>query len=161
MPTRSWASRPGVSFGVHCTDNVQGADPDAERLWLEKNSVIDNEKPAMDNSNADLIQRTYQAFGAGDLDTVLGILDPEVAWHVPGHSQLSGAYKGHDQVVGVLRQDDGTVGEHVHDRYRRRARRRRARGRAVHSRGRAGRASLDLAGGARVASGRRSRDQLP
>lgn len=56
----------------------------------------------MDNSNADLIQRGYQAFGAGDLDTVLGILDPEVAWHVPGHSPLSGDYKGHDQVVGFF-----------------------------------------------------------
>lgn len=53
----------------------------------------------MTNSNADLIRRAYQAFGAGDLDTVLGILDPEIAWHVPGRSPLSGDYKGHDQVV--------------------------------------------------------------
>ena len=56
----------------------------------------------MTNPNADLIRGGYDAFGQGDIAAVLRMLDPEVVWHVPGRSPLSGDYKGHDDVVGFF-----------------------------------------------------------
>jgi ketosteroid isomerase-like protein len=58
--------------------------------------------PDMTNPNADLIRGGYDAFGQGDIAAVLRMLDPEVVWHVPGRSPLSGDYKGHDDVVGFF-----------------------------------------------------------
>ncbi len=52
----------------------------------------------MTDQSAQLIQRAYQAFSRGDLGTVFGILGPDITWHVPGSSPLSGDYKGHEQV---------------------------------------------------------------
>ena len=56
----------------------------------------------MSAENLDLIRRAYEAFGRGDIPTVLGIFDPSIQWHVPGRSPLSGDYKGHDDVVGFF-----------------------------------------------------------
>ena len=53
----------------------------------------------MSTENLDVICRGYEAFGRGDVTTVLGILDPSIQWHVPGRSPLSGDYKGHDEVI--------------------------------------------------------------
>jgi ketosteroid isomerase-like protein len=58
--------------------------------------------PDMTNPNADLIRSGYDAFGQGDIAAVLRMLDPEVVWHVPGRSPLSGDNKGHDDVVGFF-----------------------------------------------------------
>jgi uncharacterized protein len=52
--------------------------------------------------NLDLIRRGYDAFSRGDVATVLEILDPNIHWHVPGRSPLSGDYKGHDEVIGFF-----------------------------------------------------------
>jgi ketosteroid isomerase-like protein len=49
--------------------------------------------------NAALIRRGYEAFGRGDVTGVLEVLDPDITWHVPGRSPLSGDYKGHPGVV--------------------------------------------------------------
>jgi uncharacterized protein len=35
---------------------------------------------------------------------VFAALDPAITWHVPGHSPLAGAYKGHDQIGGFFRR---------------------------------------------------------
>ena len=56
----------------------------------------------MNTDNAELIRAGYAAFGRGDVAAVLAMLDPGIAWHVPGRSPLSGDYKGHDEVVGFF-----------------------------------------------------------
>jgi ketosteroid isomerase-like protein len=56
----------------------------------------------MSTENLDLIRRGYEAFGRGDITTVLGILDPNIHWHVPGRSPLSGDYNGHDEVIAFF-----------------------------------------------------------
>src|SRR5262249_39186837 len=38
-------------------------------------------------------------FARGDLPTILDVLSPDITWHVPGRSPLSGDYTGHDEVV--------------------------------------------------------------
>jgi len=52
----------------------------------------------MDNSNAMIVRKAYQDFADGDVAAVFSSFDEGIAWHVPGHSPLSGKYKGHDQV---------------------------------------------------------------
>ena len=56
----------------------------------------------MTDSNLDILRRAYEAFGAGDVPTVLGLFSPDITWHVPGRSPLSGDYKGHDDVLGFF-----------------------------------------------------------
>jgi ketosteroid isomerase-like protein len=56
----------------------------------------------MSTDNLELIRRGYDAFSHGDVATVLEVLDPEISWHVPGRSPLSGDYNGHDAVVGFF-----------------------------------------------------------
>jgi ketosteroid isomerase-like protein len=56
----------------------------------------------MTNSNADLLRGAYDAFARGDIPTVLGMFDEDIAWHVPGRSPLSGDYRGHQEVVGFF-----------------------------------------------------------
>ena len=38
----------------------------------------------MSAENLELIRRGYEAFGRGDIGTVLGVLDPNIHWHIPG-----------------------------------------------------------------------------
>ena len=73
----------------------------------------------MNHPNRDLIKRAYDAFGRGDIPTVLGILDKQIRWHVPGQSLLSGDYIGHEQVLGFFQRSmelsQGTLRIDVHD----------------------------------------------
>jgi ketosteroid isomerase-like protein len=47
-----------------------------------------------------LVRRGYAAFNAGDQTTLRQILAHDVVQHVPGTSQIAGAYKGIDAVLG-------------------------------------------------------------
>ena len=58
----------------------------------------------MTHPNRDLIKRAYDAFGLGDIPTVMGILDKSIRWHVPGQSPLSGDYIGHEQVLSFFQK---------------------------------------------------------
>jgi len=53
-----------------------------------------------DDKYMTLVRRGYQAFNTGDFDTLRTILSHDVVQHVPGSSQLAGAYKGIDAVLG-------------------------------------------------------------
>ena len=73
----------------------------------------------MNDQNADLIRRGYDAFARADLSSVFGMLSPDITWHVPGSSPLSGDYQGHDQVGGffarTMELSGGTFTIDVHD----------------------------------------------
>ncbi len=59
----------------------------------------------MNHPNRDLIQRANNAFGRGDIPSVLGgIFGKEIRWHVPGQCALSGDYFGHEQVLGFFQK---------------------------------------------------------
>jgi ketosteroid isomerase-like protein len=51
-------------------------------------------------TNGSVIRKGYDDFANGDIPAVLEAFDTSITWHVPGHSPLSGKYKGHDEVVG-------------------------------------------------------------
>lgn len=50
--------------------------------------------------NVEIVRRGYEAFGRGDLDALLNLLDEQVEWQTPGPADLptAGQRKGHDQV---------------------------------------------------------------
>jgi hypothetical protein len=56
----------------------------------------------MSTENLDLVRRGYEAFGRGDIATVLQIFDPNIHWHIPGRGPLSGDYTGHDEVIAFF-----------------------------------------------------------
>jgi ketosteroid isomerase-like protein len=53
-----------------------------------------------DNDNMKQVRRGYAAFNSGDMETLRAILAHDVVQHVPGTSQIAGAYKGIDAVLG-------------------------------------------------------------
>lgn len=53
-----------------------------------------------DDANMSLVRRGYAAFNSGDMATLRELLAHDVAQHVPGTSQVAGAYKGIDAVLG-------------------------------------------------------------
>jgi ketosteroid isomerase-like protein len=50
------------------------------------------------DENARLMRRGYEAFSAGDMDTLRELFAEDVVWHVPGHNRLSGDKRGRDAV---------------------------------------------------------------
>src|ERR1700756_5172334 len=54
-------------------------------------------------NNARIIRKAYDDFANGDIPAVLEIFHTSITWHVPGHSPLSGDYKGHEEVVGFFK----------------------------------------------------------
>jgi ketosteroid isomerase-like protein len=59
----------------------------------------------MSDSTIDNIANTrrgFEAFGSGDLDALRELLDPDIVWHVPGRSSLSGDYRGIDATLGYF-----------------------------------------------------------
>lgn len=56
----------------------------------------------MREENLALIERGYDAFAKGDLDTIRLMASPDVIWRTPGFGPLEADYKGIDGVIGYL-----------------------------------------------------------
>ena len=73
----------------------------------------------MAHPNEDLLRRGYEAFGSGDMDTVLAIFADDIVWHVGGSNQTSGDYRGHQEVMGffgkLMELSGGTFHLDIHD----------------------------------------------
>jgi uncharacterized protein len=50
------------------------------------------------HSNVEIVKQVYAAFGAGDLQTLLGLLGRDVDWSIPGSAPWSGEGRGHEFV---------------------------------------------------------------
>jgi ketosteroid isomerase-like protein len=65
------------------------------------------------------ISKGYEAFGAGDIQTVMDLFADGIAWHIPGKNALAGDYQGKDQVMqffGKLQElTGGTFSLTIHD----------------------------------------------
>jgi ketosteroid isomerase-like protein len=60
-----------------------------------------------EQDNLEVVRNVYAAFGRGDLEGLLALLDPQVSWRTPGPPDLptAGLRRGHDEVrhfFGVL-----------------------------------------------------------
>ena len=58
----------------------------------------------MSVSNGEIIRKAYRDFAQGNIPAVFAAFDAAIAWHVPGHSPLSGDYRGHDQIGGFFQR---------------------------------------------------------
>jgi hypothetical protein len=52
----------------------------------------------MQMSSVEIVKRSYDAFARGDLDGVLGDMDPEIEWHQAQGLPHGGFYRGLDEV---------------------------------------------------------------
>ena len=52
--------------------------------------------------NIKLIQKGYEAFNAGDGDTVMSLFDDNIEWIQPGDSAIIGTYHGKQEIAGLL-----------------------------------------------------------
>jgi ketosteroid isomerase-like protein len=56
----------------------------------------------MTQSNAELLRTGYEGFASGNVAAVFAIFAEDVAFHIPGHSPISGDYTGQEEVGGFL-----------------------------------------------------------
>ncbi len=65
------------------------------------------------------LRALHDAFSRGDMDTVLSYCTEDIVFHVPGHNQVAGEYKGRDaflEMVGkVMQLSGGTFREELLD----------------------------------------------
>lgn len=52
--------------------------------------------------NIELIKKGYEAFNAGDGDTVMSLFDDNIEWIQPGDSAISGTYRGKQELAGLF-----------------------------------------------------------
>jgi len=73
----------------------------------------------MAHPNEDMMRKLYDAFNKGDFEMVTSSFAPDIVGHVPGKSQLSGDYKGAEEVMGMFAKLAEVVGGNysveVHD----------------------------------------------
>lgn len=53
------------------------------------------------DENLENTKRAYAAFAAADISTASANLADDIEWIVPGNSQISGTYRGKDEVIGL------------------------------------------------------------
>ena len=54
--------------------------------------------------NVAVMQRAYDAFNAGDMDTLVEVFDESDAWHLPGRSSMAKDYQGRDAILAYFGQ---------------------------------------------------------
>jgi ketosteroid isomerase-like protein len=55
-----------------------------------------------EQENKELMERGYAAFAAGDLDTVMSMMDDDCEWVQPGQSSVSGTFHGKAEITEHL-----------------------------------------------------------
>jgi ketosteroid isomerase-like protein len=61
------------------------------------------------HQNVAIMQRAYEAFNTGDMNTLTELMD-ETVWHLPGRSSMAGDYQGSGATLayfGQLAQETG------------------------------------------------------
>ena len=54
--------------------------------------------------NAAIMQRAYDAFNSGDMETLIEIFDEGAVWHLPGRSSMADDYQGRDATLAYFGQ---------------------------------------------------------
>lgn len=55
-----------------------------------------------EQENKELVQRGYEAFAAGDIETLMDLFDDDIEWVQPGESAVSGTYHGKTELMEYL-----------------------------------------------------------
>ena len=59
---------------------------------------------SQEEQNVDIIKRGYQAFSAGDVETLMSLFDDNIEWVQPGESTISGTYHGKGELGDFLQR---------------------------------------------------------
>ncbi|CAI3797394.1 nuclear transport factor 2 family protein [Pseudarthrobacter sp. MM222] len=54
--------------------------------------------------NAELVRRGYEAFSAGDMETLRGLFAEDAVWYVPGNGALSGRKEGWSAILAYFEE---------------------------------------------------------
>ncbi len=54
--------------------------------------------------NAAIMQRAYDAFNSGDMETLIETFDEGAVWHLPGRSSMANDYQGRDATLAYFGQ---------------------------------------------------------
>jgi ketosteroid isomerase-like protein len=72
-----------------------------------------------EHPNVELLRKGYGAYSSGDVNVLNELFADDIVWHIAGKSQISGDYKGRDQVFGffgkLMELSGGTSKLEVHD----------------------------------------------
>ncbi|GAT09450.1 nuclear transport factor 2 family protein [Mycolicibacterium novocastrense] len=55
-----------------------------------------------EQENKELIRRGYEAFAAGDMESLMSLFDDDIEWVQPGESAVSGTYHGKTELMEYL-----------------------------------------------------------
>src|SRR5437868_15263020 len=79
--------------------------------WTDGACTDNNKERNMgSDENVAIMQRAYDAFNTGDIDTLTELFDEDAVWHLPGRSSMADDYKGRDATLayfGLLGQKTG------------------------------------------------------
>jgi ketosteroid isomerase-like protein len=64
-----------------------------------------------EHPNVALLRDFYDAFGAADRDRLSALMAPDLVWHFPGTSPISGDWRGVDGLLGGIREIAMTMGQ--------------------------------------------------
>ena len=56
------------------------------------------------DENVAIMQRAYDAFNRGDLETLTEIFDESAVWHLPGRSSMATDYQGSEAILAYFGQ---------------------------------------------------------
>jgi uncharacterized protein len=56
------------------------------------------------DDNVAIMQRAYDAFNSGDIDTLKEIFDESAVWHLPGRSSFANDYQGSEATLAYFGQ---------------------------------------------------------
>jgi uncharacterized protein len=101
-----WATK-GLTDPEHRTTTPRAGLAFAPSYRMHKRGI---EMSTQDNK--ELIKRGYEAFGAGDIETVISLFDDDIEWTQPGDSTVSGTFHGKTEVMehlGRLAEKSPTV----------------------------------------------------
>jgi uncharacterized protein len=56
------------------------------------------------DENVAVMQRAYDAFNTGDMNTLVEVFDESTVWHLPGRSSMAADYEGRDATLGYFGQ---------------------------------------------------------
>ena len=69
--------------------------------------------------NEATVRKAYEYFSTGNMEELMKLFDPGVAWHVPGRSRLAGEKRGVETVFGffgeLAQETNGTFQVELHD----------------------------------------------
>ncbi|MFF9149372.1 nuclear transport factor 2 family protein [Streptomyces sp. NPDC014861] len=54
-----------------------------------------------EHPDAAVVREAYEAFSAGDMETLASLMTSDCTHHAPGESRISGHHKGRDEVLGL------------------------------------------------------------